>query len=451
MLGGPTDADVQGKYSTLLHVRQARQSTKAEHQEESIPVRGPCNFSLQDQARWYAEMFGWSTFPVCQKCPFLRWKHLQYRQPSRGEYEFQYRERTDRAPGGADGIGVAHGPASRHVCNRDFDRACDYEDWCSAFPNLSGLLPVIVTSRGYHVVFSCPAVQHVYRFPDGSGEFRAGAGCFSVIPPSAHPSGIVYSWLSGTPSCIPTVDDPVEYGLLTRELFTWLCRPPGSGTQFKPVKPKTRDRGDKNEDCVAPLLNKCYFSEQIERCIADTQPEGTGQRNRLIFRFVCRLHDTGEVDWGADGRYQRQQILTEWHRRARPVIGTKDWPTTQNDFCWAESCWRPPIAQASYRPLESLPDAFPTPDCAFSYDTDQRRELVRTCAYMQLLSGDRAFFLASRDAGQVLGIGPKHALKFLRRLQRDGILDMVELGRYRGRRRDGRLDTFATRWRYLGD
>ncbi len=91
--------------------------------------------------------------------------------------------------------------------------------------------------------------------------------------------------------------------------------------------------------------------------------------------------------------------------------------------------------------IARLATTAPPPE-AEKFDSQKIKRLVHLCHELQLLSGDRPFFLSLRDAARGIGC-PKYETvgAFLRGLVRGGVLEPVEWGKPGGHR--------ASRFRYV--
>ncbi|MFH1920110.1 MAG: hypothetical protein ABIP48_09530 [Planctomycetota bacterium] len=83
------------------------------------------------------------------------------------------------------------------------------------------------------------------------------------------------------------------------------------------------------------------------------------------------------------------------------------------------------------------------PEVAMRYDQPELRLLVALCRELQRHAGNGTFFLATRTAGELVGVSRQQASRWLRLLVYDSILNLVNRGDRRGRR--------ASEFRYLGD
>jgi hypothetical protein len=134
------------------------------------------------------------------KLPAVKWKRYQTERPDEARVRQWFRD--DRP-----GLAVVFGIVSGGLASRDFDDMGTYERWAVEYPHLAEALPTVETSRGRHVYCTvAPDCERRFREvlgkPQGrgaiaceGGELRIGVGCYSVLPPSKHPSGHVYRWL----------------------------------------------------------------------------------------------------------------------------------------------------------------------------------------------------------------------------------------------------------------
>lgn len=163
---------------------------------------------------------GWSIIPVKEryKKAACQWKKYQRQLPNEPTVRRWFARKN------IGGLAVILGPVSGDLYCRDFDAPGAYEAWAAAHPELAARLPTVKTKKGTHVYFRDKSVRRVVFVDDG--EFR-GDGGYSVLPPSRHPDGGVYTWLiEPRPEGIPYID--AAEAELTR---TWVCavrKEPGS-------------------------------------------------------------------------------------------------------------------------------------------------------------------------------------------------------------------------------
>jgi hypothetical protein len=167
-----------------------------------------------------------------------------------------------------------------------------------------------------------------------------------------------------------------------------------------------------------------------------TMPTGPGQRNNQLFGLARYLRVLMPDAQHSD----LQAILQRWHRRALPVIRTKDFCESWKDF---QVAWfnvrAAPISLAS---VIERADVIPTPELALTFDNERIRKLVRICASLQEHWGDRPFFLGAREAAMLVGVDKSTVWRWVQAIEKRGILCRIRTGRQATRK--------ATEWRYLG-
>jgi hypothetical protein len=181
-----------------------------------------------------------------------------------------------------------------------------------------------------------------------------------------------------------------------------------------------------------------------EQIIGMTLPKNQGERN-------ARLHDLArglkfDVELRDHPLSEVRPIVRKWHDRAKPVIRTKDWPTTWADFLRAwETCAIPlkcdPVKEAFAAASRQVRDGS-LPNAAAEYEGSEPVQLlVVACANLARLRANRRFFLSCHDAAKCLDdMAPAQAWRFLRMLCADGVLEKVKPGNQRS----------ATRYRWTG-
>jgi Bifunctional DNA primase/polymerase, N-terminal len=283
---------------------------------------------------------------------------------------------------------------------RDFDQVEAYRRWSAEHPDEASRLPTVRTARGFHV-YGRLVEETFVDF--GDGELRADCKHYVLLPPSRHPTGQNYVWL------IPLPFDLGDLPLLPSSLMArW-----GDFTQ-QPNQPIA---------CVP---------KAIEDAIDGTLPDGPGQRNRKIFDLARRLKGIGlEVT-------TLKPLVIEWHRRALPVITTKDFGETWSDFQIAWQRVRKPFGT--------------TVDAAFAGARQAPRTLIdentelgvlaTMCRILSEAARGESFFLSARTVKRLFGISRMSAWRWLESLQFYGFIVAVKKGTLRGRQ--------ATVWRYTG-
>jgi hypothetical protein len=146
---------------------------------------------LASAVRTYVGM-GWAVMPlpVATKVPRSKWDRWKSEAPDRE----QWRKWWDRIPGDMN-LAVVYSstaaPEGKQLVCLDTDSE-DAEAWVRAHSPLPAT-PTAKTAKGYHRYFWAPSnLQHVSP-QEGLPEVRAGAH-YTILPPSVHPSGVLYEW-----------------------------------------------------------------------------------------------------------------------------------------------------------------------------------------------------------------------------------------------------------------
>jgi hypothetical protein len=391
------------------------------------------------------------------KKPAVRWKRYQTELPT----ESTVRRWFERP---RPGLAVVFGQISGGLASRDFDDMETYSAWARDYPTLAETLPTVETRRGRHVY--CKVVAEcVQRFreaigkPKGKGavscaggELRIGVGCYSVLPPSIHPEGHVYRWL--TPS--------EEFPLV--DLFDSGFRPCNREVQREPKTLEAGSEGlggegetieqvplDSNESKQPPPLASCLeyspdslpslLHERVELAIERTIPTSGGRRHRMVFEFCRELQAIPELKREPATAFR--QIVREWHRRARPYIQTKGWEETWLDFVEGWGKVRNPKGEERIAMMFAKVVAMQPPAEAEQFDTAELKLLVGLCRELQRTAGKGPFYLSSRAAGGLLGRSHVQVSRWLRLLCIEEVLKLVSKG--------SNSSGEASRYRYLGE
>jgi hypothetical protein len=277
------------------------------------------------------------------------------------------------------------------------------------------------------------------QFSDG--ELRAGVGCYSVLPPSIHPSGHVYRWLIPLGEGAPPILDPVEAGFvpLNRENI----EVPKTLVDVAGVDSWTDcqnlEQNAQPNSCLRYSLDSLLHAKvllAIERTVKGRRKK----RHEGIFDFVRELRAIPEF---ADARPQSfKAIVQVWHSRARPYTDTafeENW----GDFLegWPKMKYpkgKGPIDVAFAKALQTT-----MPEVAQQFEQDKLRVLVRFCRELQRLNPAGPFFVTTREAGRLLEVSHVQVSRWLRLLCLDcpPILQLVS---------KGCVETgLASRYRYL--
>jgi hypothetical protein len=336
---------------------------------------------LLDNAILYHQR-GWRIIPTAGKKAHFDWKQFQKDRPT----EQLLGDWFCRLADGTTGIAVLTGAASGGLAVRDFDREDAYQEWAGSHPGLAAGLPTVQTKRGRHVYFR--AERECFVNLD-DGELRADGKHYVLAPPSLHPSGIVYRWANPLPQGPLPVLDPRKAGLLPHGQ--------GGGSETQAIK-------------------------EHRKCLCLTLPGGPGRRNRRLFQLARKLKGIPHL---AGARAEAlEPIVRQWHRLALPVITTKDWQETWEDF------------RVAWERVEcpSDPNLVRSVFAAVSKGLPPVEALVKTAERLAGARGDGTFFITARLAGELVGLDKTKALKLLKKT-----FDLVEPG---DRRPGGRANVY---------
>lgn len=402
---------------------------------------------------------GWSIIrmSMAQKRPAHKWKRYQDCQMTEANVRRQFGS-------GTGGIGVIFGEVSGWLASRDFDDMPAYEAWAARHSSLAGTLPTVETRRGRHVY--CRTTQAAIgqlrqrlgksgtgAIACGDGELRAGVGCYSVLPPSRHPSGHEYRWLIPLPDGpLPEVDlpaagfvpDPMlatvstesngEHGGLLRTTEAMKSGFGGSGHCDQPAL-------SNGSVLSVPLCRTDDLLAQIDRAVCESLPAGPGRRNEQVFALARALKAI-PVLADATARDLRPAVR-RWHELALPVIGTKPFEETWIDFLRAWPKVKFPKGAEPIARLFAAASQMPLPAGALEYEQPAVRLLVALCREIQRSAGEQPFYLSCRTAGRMLKVDHSTAARWLFLLVQDGVLVEVSKGSQSTKR--------ASRYRYVGE
>jgi hypothetical protein len=320
-----------------------------------------------------------------------RWKHFQERRPTDAELQALFAQPC------VTGLAVILGSASGGLVCRDFDVADAYHRWTKDHPDLARILPTVQTYRGHHIYFT--GEEGFENLDDG--EYRGDSGHYCLLPPSRHPTGMVYQWLIHPPKegPLPTVN---------RSL---LSLPP-----THPLPPNTHSL-HALELCPTDELE---IKTRVEAAIVAALPTAEGQRNRCVFELARRLKAIDGLD---ESPKSLRAIVMTWHQQALSVIGSKSFGETWADFAVSWRRVRTPITMGAV--LEAA-RTMPTPAAALVYHDDPPMQLlVAVCAVLQSQHGKQPFFLSARQAAETIGVSRMDAWRRLQVLPLDGVIELV--------------------------
>lgn len=363
---------------------------------------------------------GWSVIPIKQgtKKPALKsWKRFQTQRPTEQELRDWFACRDDL------GIAVVCGKVSGGLTCRDFDDVDSYRAWVAANPEPAATLPIVKSARGFHVYFLSD-LDHTEKFTDG--ELR-GDRAYVVLPPSLHPDGKRYHWLTEPTANIPALD----YRTFQEKHGVKHTEPTERQKPLASVSPSLRDS-------VSPglcLSVGSAWDAVIARCL----PTKERERNSKVFELAQWLKaDPKLKDAGTSAA---EPIVRRWHEQALHVIGTKPFSETMADFEHAWESVKFPKGVDVVQQVWQKVKAGTWPTEAEQYDSPDMRWLLALCLELQRMNGvGRQFFLSCRSAATALGRDHTDVAKWLKKFARDGLLKAFPQEGFRE----------AHRYRYVG-
>lgn len=150
-------------------------------------------------------------------------------------------------------------------------------------------------------------------------------------------------------------------------------------------------------------------------------PTGPGQRNGKVFALARHLKSIAP----SVSMEELKPIVQEWHRRALPVIRTKDWYVAWVDFKigWDNAKY---LLGTLDNVMSNLPEI--PPDCPASEYGPNSEKLFQICLGLQQHQGENPFFLSCTIAGRLIGIDRSDAAKVLKLFCNIGLLELVSKG-----------------------
>ncbi len=390
---------------------------------------------------------GWSLIPMRfgnkKKPACRRWKPFQSARADHATLKLWFER-------GQAGVAVVFGSVSGGLISRDFDEMPAYEQWAAEHPDLARTLPTVETRRGRHV-YACADPAEVAQLrraigkPDGTGaincgdgEFRAGVGCYSVLPPSRRPCGFTYRWLrSPFDAPLPLIRIQ-EAGFLDAHV-----RATESNGEHRDNGGTQRTTEAIGSACVCVNAKDMTgnFPEGVRRTILESLPTGPGNRNKQVFELARALKAVPSLA-DADPR-ELKPLVRHWHKLALPHITSKAFEETLIDFLRAWPRVKFPKGGEPMSQIFSAAVQAEVPEIAAEYEQDGLRLLVALCRELQRAAADGPFYLSCRTAGRLLNVDHTTAWRWLFLLEQNEVLRVVSRGSQASRR--------ASRYRYLGD
>jgi len=300
------------------------------------------------------------------------------------------------------------------VLDLDSEERCQW--WLAEHDDRANRLPTVRTKRGMHVYFR--AVP--FKKQNGDKVDLLCEGAYVILPPSANKQ-----WTIPLGGELPLLN-PFEWGLEQFDIKKPCAQPRVTEDKEDPEDPDDPE-GPRSHKGVAAVLDDLgeEIKHEIDTAIAHTLPKEQGQRNTAVFPLCQWLKAIPELrDLPA---LELKPIVREWHERAYPVIGTKNFTTTWADFVhgWKRVKWPKGDVMLSHAVKRVLEGKTVLPD-AEEYDLEEARFLLKVCYELQQGMGEKPFFLASRKAGGIVGLSHRAAYKLLEMFVADGKLEIVQ-------------------------
>ncbi len=400
------------------------------------PIPKGLREELLEAALRYASEYGWSIIPIKNdgeghKKAAYRWKGYQKKAPTPEKIKQLFSRR------GLTGLGVVLGCASGGLWARDFDLVEAYEQWKAANPTLAQRLPAVKTKRGFQIFGCCVEPVRIRKFEDG--ELR-GLGGHSVLPPSLHPSGIRYEWVTeGKPEEIT----PAEAGVSQ----LWVSpQEVNRGTEGTEVQ------SDRGTDCsvgsqvISEKLGdgELGFPLSLPTLLQQAQPTAGHQNHTKLFflaRGVKALEKAGGQDWTE--KRLREEVFMPWYSQNNFLRNGQSEDIYWLEFLNAYHDVKYPLGPGVLQHTWQRAELSKPPEVTQQFKKDERiRKLVTWCRELQRFTGEAPFYLSCRTVAAKLGFGSSRtASMVLRGLVLSKILGEVEKG--------GPKTNRATRYRYL--
>jgi hypothetical protein len=395
-------------------------------QGKTGPIKGGCR-RLPRELHLYQDL-GLSLIPInpLTKTPPVRWTRYRYAKASSETIRRWHHQDY--------GFAVIFGEPSNNLVSRDFDTTDSYERWASGHRSLAMTLPTVRTRRGMHVyATACPdnvreSRKALNKPADGTGaikvhdgELRPGPGCYSLLPPSRHPSGSSYEWVVGFNRGFPEID------LLESGFFDI----PHDVTETTEVISVGRlgvwDGGNSNLSIATSL-----YARVTDAALA-TQPYMAGERNNCLFQYARRLKAVPSLmDAPAIACIDHVRY---WHELALPVIATKAFEETWSDFRRQWESVRFPGGNDQMRALLGVVRSRPLPRRLDYLQNESINELMGLCKELQCMTGrDQPFFLSCRTVAGLFGVEPMTGARWLKHLVNEGVMRIVDAGTYKSLR-----------------
>jgi hypothetical protein len=166
------------------------------------------------------------------------------------------------------------------------------------------------------------------------------------------------------------------------------------------------------------------LQRRVREVIQRTLPKKEGKHRRKVFRLARGL----KTLFPDANPLAMEPYVRQWHGQARPFLEEKTFTDTHVSFLEAwdkvKTVEGDGLVEKLFR--EALKRPFPKE--AGPFDRVQVKQLVALCAALQAHAGRVSFFLDCRKAGRLLGVRHETAWRWLRHLERMGVLRRESTG-----------------------
>jgi hypothetical protein len=326
----------------------------------------------------------------------------------------------------AGNIGVALGKVSHGLVTIDLDHNGYIESLLDANPLLRKTLRT-TAQRGCNIWLRCTSdCPSSCKLKDQSGneigEWRADGN--QTIITGTHPEGMPYRFVVEGPVI------PISYDAI---IWPNSIIPPHA-TESKRVR-RVRRAGEKEVVSVSAGCKQIQKFVGDNDLIAQVAPTDYHQNNASLFKLARAVKSYENAARRPATRAELEFVFDRWSLIARPFWRSE---LTRDDY-YAEFLDAYSYADFGIdeNPIEvaiSRAKAAPLPDLPGISD-ERIRLLAAICREMQVLTGDKPFFVSTRKVGEIFGVHWTQAGCWLRILERP--LKVIHLAPGEVRKRGG--------------
>jgi len=274
-----------------------------------------------------------------------------------------------------------------------------------------------------------PSLYHLKFGGKKVGEFRSTGG-YSVIA-GKHPEEGSYT--------IPNKVFPIELGF--KQL--WLPNQPNNLNQADYTERTDEDR-ENGRGLVSGESKKGDLSEEF--VVNRSLPTSPRQNHSCLFKLARGMKGLEAQSGTSLSPKKKEEMFDQWYQYNRFLREGQSWEDYYFELLASYDGVQFPLAQEDVlkSALENARSSTPPPET--THFEDKRMKLLASiCRELQLMAGDRPFFISCRNAAALVGqISHKTASKWLVGFRRmsNPLLEVINRG--------GPHNNKATRYRYLG-